>query len=47
MFDRRGTATALRALNAAHGERYFAVDEAAETDEEAAAATFSGRSPVV
>lgn len=46
-FDRRGTATALRALNAACGERYFAVEEAAEGDEEAAAAAFSGRAPVV
>ena len=32
VFDRRGTATALRALDAAHGGGYFAVDEAAETD---------------
>jgi len=46
-FDRRGTATALRALDAAHGGGYFAVDEAAETDEDAAASAFSGRAPVV
>jgi hypothetical protein len=46
-FDRRGTAAALRALNAAHGVTYYAVDEAAETDEDAAAAVFSGRAPVV
>ena len=47
LFDRRGTAAALRALNAAHGGEYFALDEATETDEDAAAAAFSGHAPVV
>ena len=46
-FDRRGTATALRALDAAHGGGYFSLDEATETDEDAAAAAFSGNAPVV
>jgi predicted TIM-barrel fold metal-dependent hydrolase len=46
-FDRRGTATALRALNAAHGGGFFILDEATETDEAAAAAAFSGGAPVV
>jgi uncharacterized protein len=46
-FDRRGTATALRALDAAHGGGYFTLDEATETDEDAAAAAFSGDAPVV
>ena len=45
--DRRGTATALRALNAAHGGGYFPLDEETETDEDAAAAAFSGRAPVI
>ena len=46
-FDRRGTATALRALDTAHGGGYFTLDEATETDEDAAAAAFSGTAPVV
>jgi predicted TIM-barrel fold metal-dependent hydrolase len=46
-FDRRGTATALRALDAAHGGGYFPLDEATETDEDAAAAAFSGTAPVI
>jgi uncharacterized protein len=46
-FDRRGTATALRALDAAHGGGFFSLDEATETDEDAAAAAFSGNAPVV
>jgi uncharacterized protein len=45
--DRRGTATALRALNAAHGGGYFPLDEETETDEEAAAEAFSGQAPVI
>jgi uncharacterized protein len=46
-FDRRGTATALRALDTAHGGGYFPLDETTETDEDAAAAAFSGTAPVV
>ena len=46
-FDRRGTATALRALDAAHGGGFFSLDEATETDEDAAAAAFAGNAPVV
>jgi hypothetical protein len=46
-FDRRGTATALRALDTAHGGGFFPLDEATETDEDAAAAAFSGTAPVV
>ena len=38
--------TALRALDAAHGGGYFPLDEETETDEEAAAAAFSGQAPV-
>jgi predicted TIM-barrel fold metal-dependent hydrolase len=45
--DRRGTATALRALDAAHGGGYFPLDEETETDEEAATAAFFGRAPVI
>ena len=44
-FDRRGTATALRALDAAHGGGFFSLDEATETDEDAAAAAFAGNAP--
>jgi predicted TIM-barrel fold metal-dependent hydrolase len=46
-FDRRGTATALRALDAAHGGGYFSLDESTETDEAAAAAAFAGDAPVI
>jgi predicted TIM-barrel fold metal-dependent hydrolase len=45
--DRRGTATALRALDAAHGGGYFRLDQETETDEDAAMAAFSGRAPVI
>jgi uncharacterized protein len=45
--DRRGTATALRALDVAHGGGYFPLDEETETDEEAAAAALSGQAPVI
>ncbi len=37
----------LRALDAAHGGGFFSLDEATETDEDAAAAAFSGNAPVV
>jgi hypothetical protein len=47
VFDRRGTATALRALDTAHGGGYFPLDEATETDADAAAAAFSGTAPVI
>jgi hypothetical protein len=47
VFERRGTAAALRAIDAAHGGGYYPLDEATETDEAAAAAAFSGRAPVV
>jgi predicted TIM-barrel fold metal-dependent hydrolase len=45
--DRRGTATALRALDTAHGGGYYPLDVETETDEEAAMAAFSGRAPVI
>jgi hypothetical protein len=45
--DRRGTATALRALDAAHGGGFFPLSEETETDEEAAAAALSGMAPVI
>jgi len=45
--DRRGTATALRALNTAQGGGYFPLDEETETDEQAAAEAFSGQAPVI
>jgi hypothetical protein len=45
--DRRGTATALRALDVAHGGGFFPLDAETETDEEAAAAAFSGTAPVI
>jgi hypothetical protein len=47
VLDRRGTATALRAIDAAHGGGFYVVDEAAETDNDAAAAVFGGGAPVV
>jgi uncharacterized protein len=46
-FDRRGTATTLRALDAANGGGFFPLDEATETDEAAAATAFSGEAPVI
>lgn len=47
LLDRRGTATALRAIDAAHGGGFFAVPEEAEWDVEAAAGTFGGTGQVV
>jgi predicted TIM-barrel fold metal-dependent hydrolase len=46
-FDRRGTAAALRAIDAAHGGGFYPLDEATETDEQAAAAAFAGSAPVI
>lgn len=47
LYDRRGTATTLRAIDAAHGGGYFAVGEEAEWDAAAAAEAFAGRGQVV
>lgn len=47
LFDRRGTAVALRALDAAHGGGFYPLDQATESDPEAAAAAFAGGAPVV
>jgi hypothetical protein len=47
VFDRRGTATALRAIDAAHGGGFYPLDEATESEDAAAAAAFSGEAPVV
>jgi uncharacterized protein len=46
-FDRRGTASTLRAIDAEHGGGYFAVPEAAAFDVAAAESAFAGQSPVV
>jgi predicted TIM-barrel fold metal-dependent hydrolase len=46
-FDRRGTASTLRAIDAEHGGCFFAVPEAAVFDVAAAEATFAGRAPAV
>jgi predicted TIM-barrel fold metal-dependent hydrolase len=45
--DRRGTAAALRAIDAAHGGGFYAVDKAAELDAAAADAVFAGAAPVI
>jgi predicted TIM-barrel fold metal-dependent hydrolase len=45
--DRRGTAAALRAIDAAHGGGFYDVPEAATIDDDAAAAAFAGAAPVV
>ncbi len=47
LVDRRGTAAALRAIDAAHGGGFYDIDAAAETDAEAADAVFAARGPVV
>ncbi len=47
LLDRRGTAIALRAIDAAHGGGFYPIDEAAEWDAEAAASAFAGGAPVV
>lgn len=46
-FDRRGTASTLQALDAAHGGGFFDVPEAAAFDLAAAEAAFAGAGPVV
>jgi uncharacterized protein len=46
-FDRRGTASTLRAIDAEHGGGFFAVPEAATLDAAAAERAFGGRAPVV
>ena len=45
--DRRGTAVALRAIDAAHGGGFYAVDPAAELDAAAADEAFAGAAPVI
>jgi predicted TIM-barrel fold metal-dependent hydrolase len=45
--DRRGTAAALRAIDAAHGGGFYEVPEAATIDAAAAGTAFEGASPVV
>src|SRR5262245_35353348 len=45
--DRRGTAAALRAIDAAHGGGFYVVAESAAIDDDAAAAAFDGTLPVV
>jgi predicted TIM-barrel fold metal-dependent hydrolase len=45
--DRKATAATLRAIDAAHGGGFFAVDEAAVTDTDAAAETFAASGPVI
>jgi uncharacterized protein len=47
LLDRRGTASTLRAINAAHGSEFYVVPEAATHDLAAANAVFDGRAPVV
>lgn len=47
LLDRRGTATALRAIDAAHGGGFYAVPAEAELEEEAAARAFAGTGAVV
>jgi predicted TIM-barrel fold metal-dependent hydrolase len=46
-FDRRSTALSLELLNQAHGDRFYALERDAATDEAAAAASFAGRTPVI
>jgi predicted TIM-barrel fold metal-dependent hydrolase len=46
-FDRRGTASSLRAIDAEHGGEYFVVPEAATFDVAAAETAFAGTAPVV
>jgi hypothetical protein len=46
-FDRRATALSLSQLNAAHGEQFYRLQPDSTLDAAAAAASFSGRSPVV
>lgn len=46
-FDRRGTASTLQAINAAHAGSFFDVPEAAAFDLAAAEAAFAGAGPVV
>lgn len=45
--SRLGTAAGLRALNAEHGATYYDVPVEAETDRDAAAEVFAGRTPVI
>ena len=47
LLDRRGTAVALRAIDAAHGGGFYPIEEAAEWDADAAASAFAGGAPVV
>ena len=47
LLDRRGTAAALRAIERANGGGFYPLDEATETDPQAAADAFSGSAPVV
>src|SRR5258706_6803122 len=46
-FDRRATALSLELLNNAHGDRFYALERDAATDQAAAAASFAGRVPVI
>ena len=45
--DRRTTAASLRAIDAAHGDGFYDVPEAATLDLEAADETFGGAAPVI
>jgi uncharacterized protein len=45
--DRRGTAAALRAIDAAHGGGFYPIDRAAEMDAAAADEAFAGTAPVI
>jgi predicted TIM-barrel fold metal-dependent hydrolase len=47
VLDRRGTAAALRAIDASHGGGFYDVAEAATIDDDAASAAFAGGAPVV
>ncbi len=46
-YDRRGTAATLRALDEEHGGGFFAIDEEATLDRDAADVVFAGDAPVI